>query len=86
LRRDAWKALLSFQTMVMDLTGLEIANASLLDEGTRRPKRCSWPYQSKGSDEKNVFFIDSRCHPQTIDVVQTRAHARGIGTRVATPD
>ena len=76
------EALLTFQTMVMDLTGLEIANASLLDEGTAAAEAMFMAYQSKGSDERNVFFIDSRCHPQTIDVVETRAHARGIGTRV----
>ncbi|MDB4893418.1 MAG: Glycine dehydrogenase, partial [Gemmatimonadetes bacterium] len=76
------EALLNYQTMVMDLTGLEIANASLLDEGTAAAEAMFMAYQSKGSDAKNVFFIDSRCHPQTIEVVETRAHARGIGTRV----
>src|SRR6476646_2299090 len=76
------EALLNFQTMVIDLTGMEIANASLLDEGTAAAEAMFMAYQSKGSDEKNVFFIDSGCHPQTIDVVETRAHARGIGTKV----
>src|SRR3954467_4689770 len=76
------EALLNFQTMVMDLTGLEIANASLLDEGTAAAEAMFMSYQSKGSDAKNTFFLDARCHPQTIDVVQTRAHARGIETVV----
>ncbi len=76
------EALLNFQTMIMDLTGLEIANASLLDEGTAAAEAMFMAYQAKGGDEKNVFFVDARCHPQTIDVVQTRAHARGINTVV----
>src|SRR4051794_35438203 len=76
------EALLNFQTMVMDLTGLEIANASLLDEGTAAAEAMFLAYQAKGSDERATLFIDARCHPQTIDVVRTRAHARGIGTVV----
>ncbi len=76
------EALLNFQTMIIDLTGLEIANASLLDEGTAAAEAMFLAYQVKGSDAKNIFFIDARCHPQTIDVVHTRAHARGIDTRV----
>ncbi|MEP7002717.1 MAG: glycine dehydrogenase (aminomethyl-transferring), partial [bacterium] len=76
------EALLNYQTMVMDLTGLDIANASLLDEGTSAAEAMFLAYQSKGSDAKNTFFIDARCHPQTIDVVQTRAHARGLATTI----
>ena len=76
------EALLNFQTMVMDLTGLEIANASLLDEGTAAAEGMFMAYQARGSDAKKTLFIDARCHPQTIDVVQTRAHARGIDTVV----
>src|SRR5437764_1503799 len=76
------EALLNFQTMVMDLTGLEIANASLLDEGTAAAEGMFLAYQAKGSETRNTLFIDARCHPQTIDVVQTRAHARGIDTVV----
>ena len=76
------EALLNFQTMVIDLTGLEIANASLLDEGTAAAEAMFLAYQSKGSDARNTFFIDARCHPQTIEVVQTRAHARGMATTV----
>ena len=76
------EALLNYQTMVMDLTGMEIANASLLDEGTAAAEAMFMAYQAKGSDARNTFFIDARCHPQTIAVVETRAHARGIGTAV----
>jgi glycine dehydrogenase len=76
------EALLNFQTMVIDLTGLEIANASLLDEGTAAAEAMFMAYQAKGSDARKSFFIDARCHPQTIDIVRTRATARGIDTVV----
>ncbi|HUQ45408.1 MAG TPA: aminomethyl-transferring glycine dehydrogenase [Gemmatimonadaceae bacterium] len=76
------EALLNFQTMVIDLTGLEIANASLLDEGTAAGEAMFMAFQAKGSEARNTFFVDARCHPQTIDVVQTRAHARGLVTVV----
>jgi len=72
------EALLNFQTMVIDLTGLEIANASLLDEGTAAAEAMFMASQARGKEGKNTFFVDAQCHPQTIDVVQTRAHARGI--------
>src|SRR2546423_6449223 len=78
------EALLNFQTMVIDLTGLEIANASLLDEGTAAAEAMFMASQARGreAEGKNTFFIDARCHPQTIDVVRTRARARGIDTVV----
>jgi glycine dehydrogenase len=72
------EALLNFQTMVIDLTGLEIANASLLDEGTAAAEAMFMAYQSRGKEGKSTFFVDARCHPQTIDVVGTRARARGM--------
>ena len=71
------EALLNFQTMVCDLTGMEIANASLLDEATAAAEAmvfCSKNSKSKG----DVFFVSSNCHPQVIDVVQTRAEPIGI--------
>ena len=82
LAQGRLEALLNFQTMVVDLTGLEIANASLLDEGTAAGEAMFMAYQARGSTTRDVFFIDARCHPQTIDVVQTRAHARGLRTLV----
>ena len=76
------EALLNFQTMVIDLSGLEIANASLLDEGTAAAEAMFMAYQARGGETKNTFFVDARCHPQTIDVVRTRAHARGFEVMV----
>jgi glycine dehydrogenase len=76
------EALLNFQTMVIDLTGLEIANASLLDEGTAAAEAMFMAYQSRGKEGKSTFFVDARCHPQTIDVVGTRARARGMNVVV----
>jgi glycine dehydrogenase len=76
------EALLNFQTMVIDLTALEIANASLLDEGTAAAEAMTMSYGIKGRDDKEVFFVSDACHPQTIDVVRTRAGARGITVEV----
>ena len=66
------EALLNFQTMVSDLTGLEIANASLLDEATAAAEAMTMA--NRGSKSKaNVFFVDENCHPQNIAVIKTRA-------------
>lgn len=71
------EALLNFQTMVIDLTGLEIANASLLDEGTAAAEAMALSYgQHKGKSK--TFWVSEACHPQTIEVVQTRARPLGI--------
>ena len=75
------EALINFQTMVSDLTGMEIANASLLDEGTAAAEAMAMLLgQRKGAKRKdaNVFFVSELCHPQTIDVLQTRAEPFGI--------
>jgi glycine dehydrogenase len=72
------EALLTFQTMVMDLTGLEIANASLLDEGTAAAEAMAMSFAARGKPGKEVYFVSDECHPQTIEVVKTRAHARGV--------
>ena len=77
------EALLNFQTMVIDLTGLEIANASLLDESTAAAEAMTMSYALKGTSGKEVFLVASECHPQTIDVVKTRASVRGIEVRVS---
>ena len=80
------EALLNFQTMVIDLTGLPIANASLLDEGTAAAEAMHLAYEFRGSENKKTFFIASSCHPQTIDVVRTRAEAAGLRVEVGNPD
>jgi glycine dehydrogenase len=71
------EALLNFQTMVIDLTGLSIANASLLDEGTAAAEAMHLAHQ-EAKGEANRFFVSERCHPQTIDVIRTRAWPLGI--------
>ncbi len=72
------EALLNFQTTVIDLTGMEIANASLLDEATAAAEAMTMSYGIHGKPGKEVFFVSDQCHPQTIDVVKTRASVRGI--------
>jgi glycine dehydrogenase len=71
------EALLNFQTMIIDLTGLEIANASLLDEATAAAEAMSMSY-GICKNKANAFFVSQDCHPQTIDVLQTRARPLGI--------
>ncbi len=80
------EALLNFQTMVEDLTAFEIANASLLDEGTAAAEAMHLAYEFKGGEHKNVFFVSSACHPQTIAVVKTRGEAIGIDVHVGDAD
>jgi glycine dehydrogenase len=77
------EALLNFQTIISDLAGLPIANASLLDEGTAAAEAMTMSYGLKGKLGKEVFLVASECHPQTIDVVKTRASVRGITVRVS---
>jgi glycine dehydrogenase len=69
------EALLNFQTVVCDLTGLPIANASLLDESTAAAEAMTMLYSQRPAAKKSAtaFFVSERCHPQTIDVVRTRA-------------
>jgi len=70
------EALLNFQTMAADLTALDIANASLLDEATACAEAMTMCHRLK--DGRNVFFVSETCHPQNIEVIQTRAKALGI--------
>jgi glycine dehydrogenase len=72
------EALLNFQTMIMDLTGMEIANASLLDEATAAAEAMTLCYRLQGNEQRNVFFVSEKCHPQTIEVVKTRAEPLAI--------
>ncbi|MBY6154241.1 aminomethyl-transferring glycine dehydrogenase [Vannielia litorea] len=79
------EALLNFQTMVTDLTGLEVANASLLDEGTAAAEAMVMA-QRVAKSKATTFFVDENCHPQTIAVVQTRAKPLDIEVVVGAPD
>ncbi len=72
------EALLNFQTMVADLTGLEIANASLLDEGTAAAEAMTMTVGAAKHVASPVYLVDEDCHPQTIAIVQTRAELRDI--------
>ena len=78
------EALLNFQTVVTDLTGLEIANASMLDEGTAAAEAMMMCHRLKDghADAHRVFFVSDKCHPQTIDIVKTRAVPLGIAVVV----
>jgi glycine dehydrogenase len=79
------EALLNFQTMVSDLTGLGVANASLLDEATAAAEAMNLSLAVRSIKQDPEYLVDERCHPQTIAVVQTRAEARGIRVRVDDP-
>ena len=72
------EALLNFQTMVIDLTGMEIANASLLDEGTAAAEAMMMLHRQTKRSHRSRFFVSEECHPQTVAVVQTRARPLGI--------
>ena len=78
------EALINFQTMVADLTGLEISNASLLDEATAAAEAMAMA-QRISETERTVFFADHDCHPQTLAVLKTRAEALGWQVRVGDP-
>ena len=84
------EALLNFQTMILDLTGMEIANASLLDEATAASEAMIMLYNSRSRNDikegKNKFFVSEFCFPQTIDVVQGRAANLGIELVIADPE
>ncbi|MBC8041068.1 MAG: aminomethyl-transferring glycine dehydrogenase [Opitutaceae bacterium] len=71
------EALLNYQTVITDLTGLDIANASLLDEGTAAAEAMMLCHRIKDVDG-GIFFVSEKCHPQTIDIVRTRATPLGI--------
>ncbi|WP_296764397.1 aminomethyl-transferring glycine dehydrogenase [Sediminimonas sp.] len=79
------EALLNFQTMVSDLTGLEIANASLLDEATAAAEAMTMA-QRVAKSKARAFFVDENCHPQNIAVIQTRAAPLGIEVIVGAPE
>lgn len=76
------EAILNFQTLVADLTGLDIANASLLDEGTAAAEAMTLAWRVTRHKDR-PFFVSSNCHPQTIEVVKTRAEGLGIELVIA---
>lgn len=84
------EALLNFQTMVLDLTGMELANASLLDEGTAAAEAMIMFFNSRSRQDikagKNKFFIAENCFPQTIDVVEGKAKNLGIDLQIGNPE
>lgn len=81
------EALVNFQTMVMDLTAMEIANASLLDEATAAAEAMTMLFAaaSKTDTERNTFLASSNCLPQTISVLKTRSEPLGINLKVVEP-
>ncbi|SPJ25093.1 aminomethyl-transferring glycine dehydrogenase [Palleronia abyssalis] len=79
------EALLNFQTMICDLTGLEVANASLLDEATAAAEAVTMA-QRVSKSKKSAVFVDEGCHPQNIDVIRTRCAPLGIDVIVGDPD
>ncbi len=79
------EALVNYQQMVMDLTGMDVAGASLLDEATAAGEAMQMLADICESDSATTFFVAADCHPQTIAVVQTRAVPRGIKVVVGDP-
>ena len=77
--------LMNFQQMVIDFTGMDIANASLLDEGTAAAEAVGLSYRISKSETKKVF-VSKNCHPQTIDVIKTRAEPLGLEIIVGDED
>lgn len=75
------ESLLNFQTMIIDLTGLDVANASLLDEATAAAEAMAMCHALKPGRQR--FLVSKQCHPQTINVVRTRARALGIDVVVS---
>jgi len=78
------EALMNYQQMVIDLTGMELANASLLDEGTAAAEAMTL-MQRVGRHKGGTLFVDAGCHPQTIAVIETRAVPLGITVKVGDP-
>ncbi|WP_027897071.1 aminomethyl-transferring glycine dehydrogenase [Zestomonas thermotolerans] len=72
------EALLNFQTLISDLTGMQIANASLLDEATAAAEAMTFCKRVSKNKSAQAFFASERCHPQTLDVLRTRAQPLGI--------
>ncbi|MHC4954305.1 MAG: aminomethyl-transferring glycine dehydrogenase [Planctomycetota bacterium] len=80
------EALLNYQSMVSDLTGMPVANASMLDEGTAAAEAMTMCHSVNRKSKSNTFFVSDLCHPQTIDVVKTRAQPLDIEVLVGNAD
>ena len=80
------EGLLIFQQMIIDLSGLELANASLLDEGTAAAEAMTLCKRVARKNKSDLFFVSEDCHPQTIAVVRTRAEPLGLEVMVGNPD
>jgi glycine dehydrogenase len=76
------EALLNYQTLVLDFTGMQVANSSLLDEATAAAEAMTMCHRLHGNDASNAFFVDQNCHPQTLAVVRQRAEPLGIEVQV----
>lgn len=76
------EALLNFQTLISDLSGMQIANASLLDEATAAAEAMTFCKRLSKNKAANTFFVSQHCHPQTLDVLRTRAEPLGIDIEV----
>ncbi len=76
------ESLLNFQTLISDLTGMQIANASLLDEATAAAEAMTFCKRLSKNKAANTFFVSQHCHPQTLDVLRTRAEPLGIDIEV----
>ena len=79
------EALINYQTVVSDLTGMKIANASLLDEATAAAEAMTLAKRTSKS-KSDVFFVDEQCFPQTINVIKTRAAPLGISIKIGPPE
>ena len=80
------EALLNFQTMVVDLTGMDLANASLLDEATAAAEAMAMCHAAKGTEQHRTIFVAEDCLPQTLEVIRTRAQALGLEVVVGDPN
>jgi len=79
------EGLLNFQQMIMDLSGMEMANASMLDEATAAAEAMAMAKRQQRKNASNTFFVSDQCHPQTIAVVKTRAEHYGFEVTVGNP-
>lgn len=79
------EGLLNFQQMIIELTGMDMANASMLDEATAAAEAMAMAKRVSRKNKSNCFFVDAQCHPQTIAVVKTRAEYFGFEIKVGDP-